>query len=73
MILFENEIDILDIIEIMKNAFQVAINNGKNEIDYNDFVEAIEESYFPDYIITELKGKTLKDDNKKVFVIKPIK
>lgn len=72
MTLFDKQIDVLDIIEIIKNAFQVAINNEKDEVDYNDFIEAIGLSYLEDSIINELRER-LSRDNNKVFVIKPNK
>lgn len=73
--LYNKKVDIMDIIEIMKNAFHIAISEERDTIIVEDFIEAIELSYLPDDIIDEIKNILKKENpqNNKIVFIKPIK
>ncbi len=79
MLLFDLEIDIFDIILLIKDAFEVAIINEEDVVSTSAFIEAIELSYLPDDIIqkltNKLRSKKKKDNSKmdNILIFKDLK
>ena len=76
--LYDYQIDIMDIVMLIKNAFTNASMNEQDEVRVDDFMEAIELSYLPDSIkrliiasLNELNKKSTKKGNN-IISFKPL-